>query len=100
MSTLERAASEMARLFDIRYGGFGTAPKFPHPAAVQLLLARWHDTRENWMREVVEKTLTGMANGGSRDHGGGGVHRYAVDEGWDVPHFEEMGHDKPGAFHA
>src|SRR2546426_5767189 len=79
-ATLERAASEMARLFDIRYGGFGTAPKFPHPAAVQFLLARWHDTREDWMREVVEKTLAGMAKGGIRDHVGGGFHRYAVDE--------------------
>src|SRR5207302_741605 len=97
---LERAASEMARLFDIRYGGFGTAPKFPHPAAVQLLLARWHDTRENWMREVVEKTLTGMANGGIRDHVGGGFHRYAVDERWIVPHFEKMAYDNSELLHA
>jgi len=92
-ATLERAASEMARLFDIRYGGFGTAPKFPHPAAVQFLLARWHDTREDWMREVVEKTLAGMAKGGIRDHVGGGFHRYAVDERWIVPHFEKMAYD-------
>ncbi len=92
-ATLERAASEMARLFDIRYGGFGTAPKFPHPAAVQFLLARWHDTREDWMREVVEKTLIGMAKGGIRDHVGGGFHRYAVDERWIVPHFEKMAYD-------
>ncbi len=92
-ATLERAASEMARLFDIRYGGFGTAPKFPHSAAVQFLLARWHDTREDWMREVVEKTLIGMAKGGIRDHVGGGFHRYAVDERWIVPHFEKMAYD-------
>src|SRR6185437_3607460 len=92
-ATLERAASEMARLFDIRYGGFGTAPKFPHPAAVQFLLARWHDTREDWLREVVEKTLTAMAKGGIRDHVGGGFHRYAVDERWIVPHFEKMAYD-------
>src|SRR5438067_2636252 len=59
-ATRERAAAEMARLFDIRYGGFGTAPKFPHPAATQFLLARWHDTGEHWVRDVVEKTLTGM----------------------------------------
>ena len=92
-ATLERAASDMARLFDVRYGGFGTAPKFPHPAAVQFLLARWHDTREDWMREVVEKTLIGMAKGGIRDHVGGGFHRYAVDERWIVPHFEKMAYD-------
>jgi uncharacterized protein YyaL (SSP411 family) len=97
---LERAASEMARLFDIRYGGFGTAPKFPHSAAVQFLLARWHETREDWLREVVEKTLTGMAKGGIHDHVGGGFHRYAVDERWIVPHFEKMAYDNSELLHA
>ncbi len=90
---LDEAAGQMARLFDIRYGGFGTAPKFPHPAGCDFLLARWHDTREGWMREVVEKSLTGMARGGIRDHVGGGFHRYSVDERWIVPHFEKMSYD-------
>jgi len=99
-ATLERAAAEMARLFDIRYGGFGTAPKFPHPAATQFLLARWHDTGEDWVRDVVEKTLTGMAKGGIRDHVGGGFHRYAVDERWIVPHFEKMAYDNSELLHA
>src|SRR2546428_839362 len=89
----------MARLFDIRYGGFGTAPKFPHPAACEFLLARWHDTREDWIREVVEKTLTAMARGGIRDHVGGGFHRYAVDERWIVPHFEKMAYDNAELLH-
>src|SRR5205085_2680163 len=99
-ATLERAAAEMARLFDVRYGGFGSAPKFPHPAAAQFLLARWHDTREDWVREVVEKTLTGMARGGIRDQVGGGFHRYAVDERWIVPHFEKMAYDTSELLHA
>jgi len=97
---LEEAVSQIARLFDIRYGGFGTAPKFPHPAACDLLTARWHDTRENWTREVVEKTLTAMARGGVRDHVGGGFHRYAVDERWIVPHFEKMAYDNSELLHA
>src|SRR5256886_393397 len=50
---LEDAANHMARLFDIRYGGFGTAPKFPHPAACEFLLARWHGTRADWIPAVV-----------------------------------------------
>jgi uncharacterized protein YyaL (SSP411 family) len=89
------AADQMARLFDVRYGGFGTAPKFPNPAALEFLLARWHDNREGlaWQREMVEKTLTGMARGGIRDHVGGGFHRYSVDERWIVPHFEKMSYD-------
>jgi uncharacterized protein YyaL (SSP411 family) len=89
------AADQMARLFDVRYGGFGTAPKFPHPAATEFLLTRWHDSRGGleWQREIVEKTLTGMARGGIRDHLGGGFHRYSVDERWIVPHFEKMSYD-------
>jgi len=89
------AADQMARLFDVRYGGFGSAPKFPHPAAIEFLLACWHDGKGGlaWQREIVDKTLTGMARGGIRDHLGGGFHRYAVDERWIVPHFEKMSYD-------
>jgi uncharacterized protein YyaL (SSP411 family) len=89
------AAEQMARLFDVRYGGFGSAPKFPHPAALEFLLARMSDTRGGleWQREIVVKTLTGMARGGIRDHLGGGFHRYSVDERWIVPHFEKMSYD-------
>ncbi|MBI1967725.1 MAG: thioredoxin domain-containing protein [Gemmatimonadetes bacterium] len=90
---VEDAADQMARVFDIRYGGFGAAPKFPHPAVCEFLLGRWHDARLDWQREVVEKTLLGMAKGGIRDHVGGGFHRYAVDEKWIVPHFEKMAYD-------
>jgi uncharacterized protein len=99
-ATVERAAHDMARLFDVRYGGFGTAPKFPHPAAVAFLIARWYDAREGWMREIVDKTLTGMARGGVRDHVGGGFHRYSVDERWIVPHFEKMAYDNSELLHA
>src|SRR2546423_5212324 len=101
---LSGAADQMARLFDVRFGGFGSAPKFPHPAALEFLLARWHDSRAGagagdtagglpWLREIVDKTLTGMAHGGVRDHIGGGFHRYSVDERWIVPHFEKMSYD-------
>ncbi len=95
-----QAADQMARFFDIRYGGFGTAPKFPHPAATQFLLARWHDERAPWTREIAEKTLTGMARGGIHDQVGGGFHRYAVDERWIVPHFEKMAYDNAELLHA
>jgi len=96
------AADQMAKLFDVRYGGFGSAPKFPHPAAIEFLLARWQDSRGGlaWQREIVEKTLTGMARGGVRDHLGGGFHRYSVDERWIVPHFEKMSYDNSELLHA
>jgi hypothetical protein len=90
---LTQAADKMARAFDFRYGGFGTQPKFPHPSAVEFLIARWWDTGEPWPREIAEKTLKGMARGGVYDQIGGGFHRYAVDERWIVPHFEKMSYD-------
>ena len=90
---LKQAADKMARAFDFRYGGFGTQPKFPHPSAVEFLIARWWDTGEPWQREIAEKTLKGMARGGVYDQIGGGFHRYSVDERWIVPHFEKMSYD-------
>jgi uncharacterized protein YyaL (SSP411 family) len=90
---LDEGAAAMARAFDFRHGGFGSQPKFPHPAAVDFLLARWWDTGQASHREMVEKTLTGMALGGVYDQLGGGFHRYSVDERWIVPHFEKMAYD-------
>jgi uncharacterized protein YyaL (SSP411 family) len=90
---LAAGAEQMARLFDWRYGGFGTAPKFPHPSACEFLTARWWDTGAPWMREIAERTLAGMARGGMYDQAGGGFHRYSVDERWCVPHFEKMSYD-------
>ena len=89
------AADQMARLFDVRYGGFGTAPKFPHAAALEFMLARLYDSRGGleWPRDIVDKSLHGMARGGVRDQLGGGFHRYTVDERWIVPHFEKMSYD-------
>ena len=90
---LEQGAERMARMFDFRHGGFGSQPKFPHPSAVDFLLARWWDTGALWLREIVERTLAGMAEGGVYDQIGGGFHRYSVDERWHVPHFEKMAYD-------
>ncbi|HET7039749.1 MAG TPA: DUF255 domain-containing protein, partial [Gemmatimonadales bacterium] len=88
-----RAVDAMARVFDFQYGGFGAAPKFPHPAALELLLVRWADAGLTWPREMVDRTLVAMARGGVYDQLGGGFHRYAVDQRWIVPHFEKMSYD-------
>jgi uncharacterized protein YyaL (SSP411 family) len=90
---LRGAADGMLRLFDVRHGGFGSQPKFPHPATCEFLLARWFDTGEEALREMVDRTLVAMGRGGIRDHLGGGFHRYAVDARWIVPHFEKMLYD-------
>ena len=80
-------------LFDAEHGGFGTAPKFPHAGAIDLLLERYQATRDAKLLDVVERTLAGMAHGGVYDQIGGGFHRYSVDERWCVPHFEKMTYD-------
>jgi len=79
--------------FDPVNGGFGGAPKFPHPGTMEFLLARYHRTKEDGLRNVINRTLTGMAKGGVYDQVGGGFHRYSTDAMWIVPHFEKMAYD-------
>jgi len=81
------------KLFDEEHGGFGSAPKFPHPSAIDLLAQRAVETGNEQLRHVVSVTLEKMARGGVYDHLAGGFHRYSVDEHWIVPHFEKMSYD-------
>ena len=83
----------IVRMFDLRNGGFGESPKFPHAAAIDLLLERYQATKEPALLTVVEKTLEKMAQGGVYDQLAGGFHRYSVDERWLVAHFEKMSYD-------
>ena len=93
-SILDRAYLEFEQSFDTRFGGFGSAPKFPTPHQL-LFLLRYHDRSENKNAlEMVEKTLTGMRLGGIWDHVGYGFHRYSTDKTWLVPHFEKMLYDQ------
>lgn len=86
---VETAIRHMRQTFDPRWGGFGSAPKFPPIPALTLLLGR----REPWALEMAVRTLDAMAAGGIRDHLGGGFARYSVDERWQIPHFEKMLYD-------
>ena len=101
------------RMFDPQNGGFGQAPKFPHPSALDLLIERYArtngaslptaeggrphtesaSTADAQLRELLVVTLEHMANGGVYDQLAGGFHRYSVDERWVVPHFEKMCYD-------
>jgi uncharacterized protein len=83
----------ITQLFDSDHGGFGRAPKFPHAAAIDLLLERYQQTKEKRLLAMVEATLKKMARGGVYDQLAGGFHRYSVDERWLVPHFEKMSYD-------
>ena len=85
--------SSLTQLFDIRNGGFGRAPKFPHCASIDLILERYQQTKEKHLLAMAETTLEKMAYGGVYDQLAGGFHRYSVDEKWLVPHFEKMSYD-------
>jgi uncharacterized protein len=80
-------------MFDPEHGGFGSAPKFPHPSAIDLLIDQYVRSGDDQLRQVFVTTLEKMARGGVYDQLAGGFHRYSVDERWIVPHFEKMCYD-------
>jgi len=90
----EEAAERLASIFDPRDGGFGSAPKFPQPLLLDLLLRTHVRTGRSSFFEIVDRTLEAMASGGIYDHLGGGFARYSVDQHWLVPHFEKMLYDQ------
>src|SRR6266851_2924047 len=98
-ATVIDAIVESARqMFDEVNGGFGGAPKFPHPAALDLVMDQYvrtgnDHTSNDKLRTVFVTTLEKMARGGVYDQLAGGFHRYSVDERWIVPHFEKMCYD-------
>ncbi|MGO8949821.1 MAG: thioredoxin domain-containing protein [Ktedonobacterales bacterium] len=99
---LEQAADRLLATIDALEGGFGRAPKFPHPMGLEYLLrmeARAHarseaDADDGGRRlHLLRLTLDKMAAGGIYDQIGGGFHRYSTDAHWLVPHFEKMLYD-------
>ena len=93
IEALDGAVADCSRTFDRVHGGFGSAPKFPPSMKLELLLRRFSKTKDAAIRDMVDLTLTRMAEGGMYDQIGGGFHRYSVDERWLVPHFEKMLYD-------
>ena len=93
INVLDRARAELARDFDEKFGGFGDAPKFPHPAILEWLA--WHAARHGdpEAERMLARTLGAMAAGGIFDQVGGGFCRYSVDARWMIPHFEKMLYD-------
>jgi uncharacterized protein YyaL (SSP411 family) len=92
-ANLNDAAVSLLGQVDQRHGGFGAAPKFPHPAAIDFLLRRHRATGDRRLLDAALSTLDHMARGGIHDQVGGGFHRYSVDATWSIPHFEKMLYD-------
>jgi len=116
---LEQVHAELKHQYDARFGGFGGAPKFPHPTSLELCLHRWARGQQNGAAkgdasmgasaavseaasqdsaalealQMARHTLRSMAHGGLYDQIGGGFCRYSVDERWEIPHFEKMLYD-------
>ena len=93
VSLLEDASRALARSYDPRHGGFGSAPKFPAPMALEFLLRTHQRTGDAQALDIVIDTCRKMAEGGIYDQLGGAFHRYSVDARWLVPHFEKMLYD-------
>ncbi len=90
---LQAARQLLLGNFDATWGGFGSAPKFPHPTDLAFLLRRAALAQDEAAGKVVLTTLKHMAEGGIYDQIGGGFCRYSVDERWEIPHFEKMLYD-------
>ncbi len=95
---LAKARATFAETLDREHGGFGSAPKFPHPTTLDRLLRHWRATAADTEPDVealfmVALALARMAEGGLFDHVGGGFYRYSVDRYWQIPHFEKMLYD-------
>lgn len=98
LQPLAAAREMLAREFDAQFGGFGSAPKFPHPMNIALLLRSWRATAASDEPDLhslymATLTLTRMSEGGLFDQLGGGFARYSVDQYWMIPHFEKMLYD-------
>jgi uncharacterized protein YyaL (SSP411 family) len=82
---------------DDDFGGYGVEPKFPHFSFLEW--ATEHILEGMVAQEFgnhIIKSIELMFMGGIYDHARGGVHRYAIDKQWVVPHFEKMLYDQAG----
>ncbi len=92
---LAEAADTLIRGYDLEFGGWGRAPKFPQPMVIDFLLRRAASSGEHGssLSHLALHALGAMARGGMYDVVGGGFSRYSTDEVWRVPHFEKMLYD-------
>jgi len=92
INSLGKALMKLTQGYDWKTGGWGQAPKFPQPMAIEVLL-RQVSRGDKLALETAEHALQSMAKGGMYDVVGGGFARYSVDDFWLVPHFEKMLYD-------
>jgi len=91
---LAKGYKQYSDTYDQSKGGFGSAPKFPSPHNLMLLLRYWKFSGNEHALEMATHTLTMMRRGGIFDQVGLGFHRYSTDSDWLLPHFEKMLYDQ------
>jgi uncharacterized protein YyaL (SSP411 family) len=91
---LRQALAAWRAGFDEQHAGFGGAPKFPTPHTLSLLWRLGQRLAAPEAGQMAGATLTAIRRGGIYDQIGFGLHRYAVDTAWTVPHFEKMLYDQ------
>src|SRR5207244_11123401 len=94
LGAVDAQIQSITQLFDSRNGGFGRAPKFPHASAIDLLLERYQQNKENSLLAMVEANSEKIASGSVCDQRAGGFPSYSVDERGLVTHFETMSYYK------
>ncbi|MEM7309461.1 MAG: thioredoxin domain-containing protein [Planctomycetota bacterium] len=92
-SLLDRSLGALQQSYDPTWGGFGSAPKFPHSGDIRIALRHGLRTGNPEARDMALITLDRMSEGGIYDHLAGGFARYSTDEKWLIPHFEKMLYD-------
>ncbi len=97
---LTTISDDIEKRYDATYGGVDfnprspNGPRFPNVPRLQFLLNLYEQNGDKELLKIVDHSLTAMAQGGIRDHLGGGFHRYSTDRQWMVPHFEKMLYDQ------
>ena len=80
--------SSLLESFDARNGGFGDAPKYPTPDAVELLFVRADESGD--ADRIATQTLDGMLAGDLWDAAERGFFRYALSADWTQPQTEKL----------
>lgn len=76
--------------FDLYNGGFGSEPKFPDGALLELLFAHGHRAGGAAWRAMAERMLDGILAGELRDPVEDGFFRYALAADWTSPQREKL----------
>jgi uncharacterized protein YyaL (SSP411 family) len=80
----------LVEAFDPVHGGFGLEPKFPHPAALRLLVLCARRQEDDRLLPMLTASLDAIGWRGLYDEVDGGFFRCSSSRDWSEPHFEKV----------